>query len=770
MEGKDSCRETGEGSGVRLDPDLFQGLLDHLRDGVAAVDREGFVVQCNPAFLEILGGYRQDEVRCLRWQDLTPPEWQARERAILEEQVDRRGYSDLYEKEYYRKDGTRVPVEIRTYANRDDRGRLLGYWAIVRDISARRMEQAQLMLFKESLDNATDGVGMSTPEGRHFYQNRAYTDLFGEVGPDPRSSAFVDRSVAEEVFRTIMSGGRWEGEVRMYAKDRSIRDIYLRAHANLDDAGRVTALVGIHTDITGRKATERQLRERERQLRTVIENVDLVFFSLNPAGVFLFSEGKGLAALGLKPGEVVGKSAFEVYAAFPEIIDSLRRALAGERFRVEVSVGPLWFDVAYTPVRGPDGSLEATIGVAMDITTRRKAEEERERLTEQLVQARKLEAIGQLAGGVAHDFNNMLAVILGVTEVALGRLEPESPVREDLDRIREAAERSADLTRQLLAFARKQSVAPQVVDLNEVLSARMEMIRRLIGEHITLDWRPGTGVGSVRIDPSQMDQVLVNLCANARDAIDGPGRIAIETGRASFDQAYCADHPEHLPGAYAVLAVSDNGRGMDRETRQRLFEPFFTTKALGSGVGLGLATVYGIVRQNDGFIHVYSEPGMGSTFRIYLPRRDGTTPAAQPSADGREAPARGGETIMLVEDDLLVRTVVSRMLQHLGYHVIVADSPDRAIDAARDHPGDLHLLLTDLVMPGMNGRELARAVACLRPGIRRLYMSGYTADGVEHRGLLDPGMELLQKPFLLRDLSERVRAVLAAPPARDEEP
>jgi len=748
----------------------FQGLLDRLRDGIAAVDLEGFVVACNPAFLDIVGGHSLEEVRRLRWQDLTPPEWLDAERAILADQVDRRGYSDLYVKEYFRKDGSRVPVEIQTYANRDPEGRVVGYWAVVRDLSARDRDRTERTLFRESVENATDAIGISTPEGRHFYQNPAFTDLFGEVGEDPRSTVYADPAVGEEVFRTIMAGGRWKGEVRMRARDGSIRDIDLRAHANRDAAGRITGLVGIHTDITHRKAIERELRERERQLRTVIGNVDLVFFSLTPDGEFLFSEGRGLAALGLKPGEVVGRSAFDVYADFPEIVQSLHRALAGEEFHVEVSVGPLCYDVSYTPVRGPDGSLEATIGVAMDITARRKAEEEQRRLAEELLQARKLEAIGQLAGGIAHDFNNMLAVILGVTEVALGRPDLGGPVREDLQHIREAAERSADLTRQLLAFARRQTVAPQPLDLNRFLESRMGMLRRLIGEHIILEWLPGTDVGIARIDPSQLDQVLVNLCANAREAIDGTGHVTIETGRVSFDESYCAEHPEHLPGAYALLAVSDSGRGMDEATRQRIFEPFFTTKALGSGAGLGLATVYGIVRQNEGFIHVYSESGMGSTFRIYLPRREEQAAVVGPPPQEPAGAVLGGETVLLVEDDPLVRTVVARMLDHLGYRVIAVDDPVRAIDLVRGHSGDLHLLLTDVVMPGMNGRQLVREVARLRPGIRRLYMSGYTANGIAHRGILDPGVELLEKPFLLRDLADRVQAILRAPAPRDEDP
>jgi PAS domain S-box-containing protein len=726
------------------------------------VDLDGFIVQCNRQFLEILGGYTFDEVRRLTYQDITPREWHDQETRILREQVDPRGYSDLYEKEYFRKDGTRVPIEIQTYANRDEGGNLLGYWALVRDITARKKVRSELMVFKEALDNASDTIGMATPDGRHYYQNKAFGEMFGDIGDRP-GSVYVDPGVNEDVFRTIIAGGRWDGEARMYGRDGSILDVHLRAYANRDDAGRIVSLVGVHTDITEQKRAERELRDREHHLRTVIENVDLVFFSMDRDGVFLFSEGRGLVGLGLVPGQVVGQSAFDVYAGAPEVIESVKRAISGEQFSVDVNAGPLQFEVAYSPVRDANGAFTATIGVAMDMTGRRKAEAEREKLREQLSQARRMESIGRLAGGIAHDFNNMLSVILGHAEIALERAGIEETVREDLRRIHEAAERSADLTRQLLAFARRQPIAPRILALNDTVAGMVPMLKRLIGEDVALTWIPCEGGGLVRMDPSQIDQVLVNLCVNARDAIGGTGRITIETGVANFDDVYCADHPDHLPGDYVLLAVTDTGRGMDEATRARLFEPFFTTKEMGSGIGLGLATVYGVVRQNDGFIHVYSEADVGSTFRIYLPRLGGSWAETAVRSETSSHSPGGGETILLVEDEPLILDITSRMLDILGYRVIAVANPEQALNAARQHPGELHLLLTDVIMPGMNGRDLARDLATIHPGMKRLFMSGYTANVIEHHGVLDPGVRFLQKPFSLKELSDCVREALDDP-------
>jgi len=391
---------------------------------------------------------------------------------------------------------------------------------------------------------------------------------------------------------------------------------------------------------------------------------------------------------------------------------------------------------------------------------RKRAAEEREALQIQLAQAQKLEAVGRLAGGVAHDFNNMLAVILGRADLALGRAAPKNPLCRDLEEIRQAAERSAELTRQLLAFARRQAVSPRVLDLNEVVGTTLQMLRRLIGEDIELIWAPDPAVGNVRLDPSQLDQLLANLVVNARDAIPGTGRITLATHPVVLDRSRGARGETVAPGAYALLTVRDDGCGMDEATLRHLFEPFFTTKGPGQGTGLGLATVHGIVRQNGGLVEVYSEPGRGTTFSIYLPRAEAgaaTTPGADPAA----GPPCGSETLLLVEDEPAILDLGREVLEGLGYTVLAAASPAAALHLAQAHRGELHLLVTDVVMPGMNGRELAERLVAARPSLKCLFLSGYTADVIAHRGVLEEGVHFLAKPFTLQDLAAKVRQALA---------
>ena len=369
-----------------------------------------------------------------------------------------------------------------------------------------------------------------------------------------------------------------------------------------------------------------------------------------------------------------------------------------------------------------------------------------------------MESIGRLAGGVAHDFNNMLCVILNHAQLALHKLPPEAPLRTSLQNIEMAAERSALLTRQLLAFARKQTISPKVLDLNEIVSSLLMMLRRLVGEDIELEWRPGADLWRVRIDPAQADQILMNLAANARDAITGVGRIGLETRNVVADEAYCAANLGIQPGEYVMLAVGDSGCGMDPETRAHIFEPFFTTKESGKGTGLGLATVYGIVQQNLGSIHVYSEVGHGTTFKIYLPR---STEGLAEAASEPVRPLQGGsETVLLVEDESMILDLARTLLAQLGYVVLPAGNPDEALRLAAAHPGPIHLLLTDMVMPGMSGRDLARRLEATRPGLRHLFMSGYTALSPSPQGQEEDGANFLQKPFSTRDLALKVREVL----------
>ncbi|MGV1099701.1 ATP-binding protein [Thiovibrio sp. JS02] len=409
--------------------------------------------------------------------------------------------------------------------------------------------------------------------------------------------------------------------------------------------------------------------------------------------------------------------------------------------------------------RDARGTITGLRGTALDITERKQAEEERERLRGQLGQAQKMESIGRLAGGVAHDFNNMLSVILGHTEMALDKLGPTDPLHDELQAIAKAGRRSADLIRQLLAFARKQIVAPQVLDLNETVEGILKMLRRLIGEAIELAWLPAVSLWRIRMDPSQIDQILANFCVNARDAIAGVGTITLKTENVIIDHAFCGTHNDCVPGEYVLLSVRDTGSGMDQETQANLFEPFFTTKELGKGTGLGLATVYGIVRQNKGFITVESAPGQGATFRIFLPRFHGEATATE-SRPEKELPLGSGQTVLLVEDEPMVMNLGRSLLSDLGYKVLSAATPGEAIRLAAEHGDDIRLLITDVIMPEMNGGELAARLRADGSGLKCLFISGYPADVIAHQGILDKGVLFIPKPFVKRELAFKVHEAL----------
>ncbi len=411
-------------------------------------------------------------------------------------------------------------------------------------------------------------------------------------------------------------------------------------------------------------------------------------------------------------------------------------------------------------VRDELGMVREIIGTAEDITARKQAEAEQDKLEKQLIQSQKMEAVGRLAGGVAHDFNNMLGVILGHAELALIKMSPEQPLFDGLQEIRKAAERSAELTRQLLAFARKQTIMPRVLDLNETVDGMLKMLGRLIGEDIDLVWLPGENLAPLEMDPSQIDQVLANLCVNARHAIAGTGRIIIETENVCLDGKYCADHSGFVPGDYVALFVSDTGCGMNKETQEVIFEPFFTTMKTGEGTGLGLATVYGIVKQNSGFIEVASEPGQGTTFSIFLPAHAGSCAQLRTEEPG-ESIGCGEETVLLVEDEPTLLTMSKIMLETLGYRVIAVSRAEQAVELVEKHGGEIQLLISDVIMPAMNGRDLSKRLLAINPQLRCLFMSGYTADIITNHGVLGKGMHFIQKPFSRKELAEKIRKALA---------
>lgn len=406
---------------------------------------------------------------------------------------------------------------------------------------------------------------------------------------------------------------------------------------------------------------------------------------------------------------------------------------------------------------------EKNYSLGLDMTALRKAEDDKLQLQKQLLQSRKLESVGLLAGGVAHEFNNIIMGVIGYAELALEQLPLDHPVRHEIGELLVGARRTADLTRQLLMFARKQAIAPRPMDLNEAVSSILKMLRRLIGEGIRLVWTPGSELWPVKMDSGQVDQLLVNLCINARDAIGENGHIHIRTMNTQIDDVYCARNPEATPGEYVVCEVRDDGHGMTSEVMEHIFEPFYTTKNIGQGTGLGLASVYGAIKQNGGFIDVQSEPGKGSTFRIHFPRcTDGKT-AVSVEPTGEDLP-HGNETILLVEDEKSVRVTTRRLLEQLGYRVLSAGSPDDARRLVHGAEGDIDLLLTDVVMPGMSGPDLAKELQSAQSNLRTLYMSGYP-EKVHMFGMKDDHTCFLPKPFTKAALARRVREAIDQPKA-----
>ena len=523
------------------------------------------------------------------------------------------------------------------------------------------------------------------------------------------------------------------------------------------DDGNISKLAMI-TDITSRKLAADVIKQSEEKFAKAFENAPLIMtISKIEDGTFLEVNNRFCELSGFSRDETIGQTALEVGWITPEDRQRVLNELAqkGQITGLDLS---FWKKnkerilVSYFGEVVPINGKHYLLSISLDITAHRLMEE-------QLLQAQKLESVGRLAGGVAHDFNNMLTVIMGHAQLGMMKLDNEHPAFADFTEISKSAERSADLTRQLLAFARKQTANPIVINLNEAVTATLNMLQRLIGEDISLTWKPSAHLWPVKVDPSQIDQILANLCVNARDAISGTGRITIETANCSTNVHYYVNSEGVEPAEYAILTVSDDGIGMEKATLSHIFEPFFTTKEMGKGTGLGLATVFGIVKQNNGYIDVVSEPGEGTTFTVYLPRYAGKAEKALKGGSA-ESSAIGNETVLLVEDEPAILNMAKLIITKLGYHVLAANSPGEAMHIARSHVGEIHLLMTDVVMPEMNGKDLARNMLSLYPDIKRLFMSGYTADVIAQHGVLEDGVHFIQKPFNMNVLADKLREVL----------
>lgn len=649
--------------------------------------------------------------------------------------------------------------------------------AVREKMSDLAAQNEALRLMDQAMSSSINGIVIASPHGAITYVNGAFLRMWGydrasDVLGRSTVDFWADTEKAAQAMAAVLSQGGSIGELMAKRRDGSLFPTAYSASLVRDGSDAITHLMGSFVDITDQKQAEDALRKSDERLQQVVRVSLIGIFDHDHITDTIYWSPQQRAHYGFSPEEEVTLQAF-LACVHPDDRDRIQEAV---RHAHDPS-GDGMFDIEHRITRR-DGAVRwistrsqtffedhggaprpvRTVGATRDITESKADEEERQTLQAQLIQAQKMESVGRLAGGVAHDFNNMLAVILGYTDLAKKRVPDGDPLDPYLREIEAAAVRSRELTRQLLAFSRKQVIAPRIENLNNLIASLQSTLLRLIGEDIELRVIPAADLWNINIDPLQIDQIVMNLAVNARDAMPNGGKLTIETSNVHLDEDYCRRHSGFLPGSYVLLSTSDNGAGIDKDTLVHVFEPFFTTKESGMGTGLGLATVYGIVKQNHGFINVYSEVAEGTTVKIYLPR---AASVAMPKQPAPLPIVPGSGTILLVEDDPMVRRLTAQMLEALGYSVIVSDSPAQALSLCAQAVTPIDLMMTDVVMPGMNGKELMQKAQAVRPGTKVLFMSGYTSNVIAHHGVLEEGIRFIQKPFSMEDLAQKVRDAIA---------
>jgi two-component system, cell cycle sensor histidine kinase and response regulator CckA len=765
---------------LRESEERFRFALDHAGGVFYRLRHADMKYEYMSPGIEAVTGYTAEELKELDFHSLitmvSEPAGVARARpAGKDGRVD--GRVDEYRADYQfrARSGALKWVSVHSFPWRDEAGTLLGSVGLLMDITERRRTEERLRSSEEHLrallDASLAAIVSMDAGGKVTYWSRQASEIFGWAEKEAVGQPLADlimppavRSAHAAGLRRYLETGQsrvLNRRVELTALRRDGRELPVELTVVAVPGRGFTAFVN---DITTRKQAEAALRRSEEHFRSLIENAsDMIVVADTSQGITYVSPSVE-RVLGYPPAERLGRSPLELVhpedrARMQQVFaDTARAGSPPEPARVRLRhKDGTWRTLeAVARKQAQEGLVGGIVINARDIT-------ERESLEAQLLQAQKIEAVGRLAGGIAHDFNNLVTAILGYADLSLRRLPAQDPLRRNVEEITRAAERAAALTQQLLAFSRKQVLQPRVLDLREVFDRAQGLLHRLIGEDIEVVIRAAPEVGRVRADPVQLEQVLLNLAINARDAMPQGGRLVLEAGNADLDEAYARDHLGGRPGPFVLLAVSDTGHGMDRETQEHIFEPFFTTKEMGKGTGLGLSTVYGIVKQSGGYIWVDSEPGKGTTFKVYLPRvlQD---PAEMPAeAPVPAAAARGSETVLLVEDEDSVRELVQELLEAVGYHVLTAARPADALRLADDYAGPLHLLVTDVVMPQMGGPDLAQRLKGLRPDLKVLYLSGYSPGIVADRGVLEDGAMFLQKPFSADALESKVRETLDTP-------
>ncbi len=756
----------------------YRAVVDISPDGIAIASK-GRHVFANQSLARIFGVSDPDKLLGKPIMDYIHPDYRKIVRERIESQTKRGVLAPLIEEKMMRADGTVIHTEVAA-APLEYQGEQ-AVLAIIRDITERKQAEEVLResqeRFKIAAQSASDLIwDWDIPTGRLQWFG-AIDELLGYApGKFPRTIEAWEKVIHPDDHDRVMAAldhhlkeqAPYNEEYRVRLKDGAYRYWTDRGTVLRDSEGNPLKMVGACTDITERKRAEEALRESEERFRLAFENAN--------TGVCLVDLEGNLTKVNDKMCEIFGYTKEELERmtvndiAHPEDMDKspmfIQRTLRGETDRgtfekryLHKKGHVVTCQVSSSLVRNADGSPLCFISHVHDITERKRAEEESEVLREQFRQSQKMEAIGRLAGGIAHDFNNLLTIIKGYSQLSLIELKEDSPLKKNIEHIHGATDRAANLVRQLLAFSRRQILEMKVLDLNAILTNLDNMLRRVIGEDIELITVLAEDLGRVKTDPGWIEQAIMNLVVNSRDAMASGGKLTIETGNVDLDEAYTCGHVGVEPGRYVMLSVSDTGVGITPEVMERLFEPFFSTKEKDKGTGLGLSTVYGIVKQSNGDIWVYSEPGKGATFKIYLPRVDEPLEERREKVLGDEL-LRGSETILLVEDEENVRKLALRVLERQGYKVLSARDGDDALLICEQHKGRIHLILTDVVMPGMSGHELAKRLKSLHPEIKVLYMSGYTDDTIVLHGVLVEGVNYTQKPFTVDALTKKIREVL----------
>jgi len=768
---RDELREKLEKTKMR-----FRKLYEGSRDGYAFVDMSGCIVESNSAFQEMLG-YTGEQLKHKTYENITLKKWHKIEKRILEEQVFTRGYSDIYEKEYRRKDGKRIPVEIRTYLALEGNNPI-GMWAFVRDISERKKVERSLAESEERYRNlielAPDCIFVSDLKGKILAVNTAIQSLTGFVKEEIEGKHFTKLPTVHfsdipsfvKIFKAIIEGKPVKNvSFKFKRKDGTSRwgeaDIGL-----IKVESKTVGVQAVIKDITERKEIEEALQESKEKYRCVVENAKEAIVVAQD-GILKFVNPRTLEITGYSESELLSLSFIEFIHPDDRsmVLENYKKRLQGEKvpevysFRMVTKEGKTrWLQISAVLISWDN--RPASLNFLTDITEIKSAEEELKDKERQLLQVQKMEAIGRLAGGVAHDFNNLLTAIIGYTDILLLHPKLEQELKKYVEQIKNSSDRASSLIQQLLAFSRRQMMQAKTFDLNKLVANIDKMLRRLIGEDIELFTVFEKDLGLIKADPGQIEQVIMNLAVNARDAMPTGGKLIIETKNIKLDQAYFENRVNGQPELYIMLCVTDTGIGMDEETKRHIFEPFFTTKEVGRGTGLGLSTVYGIVKQSGGYIWVYSEPDKGTTFKCYFPRVDDAI-LEQESKQEKSLMQGGRETILLVEDEFIVRNLISNILKHYGYTVIESENGEKALEVrAQCSEQPVDMLITDVVMPGISGRVLADRLQSVYPEMKVLYISGYTDDAIVRHGVLDHGIPFLQKPFAPKDLAKKVREIL----------